>query len=105
MNHHVRMAWKGWRSAWQQRPERERHWLQAGAGLLALFALTGTTVGSIVWGRIADRIGRRAAILLIGGDKTGQGRWYEVYVPLADRLYDEHLAQLRKEGQIDGQEV
>ena len=34
------------------------------AGLLALFALTGTTVGSIVWGRIADRIGRRAAILL-----------------------------------------
>ncbi len=34
------------------------------AGLLALFALTGTTVGSIAWGRIADRIGRRAAILL-----------------------------------------
>lgn len=34
------------------------------AGLLALFALTGTTVGSVVWGRIADRIGRRAAILL-----------------------------------------
>ncbi|MEK8033314.1 MFS transporter [Ideonella sp. DXS29W] len=34
------------------------------AGLLALFALTGTTVGSVVWGHIADRIGRRAAILL-----------------------------------------
>lgn len=34
------------------------------AGLLALFALTGTTVGSVVWGRIADRFGRRAAILL-----------------------------------------
>lgn len=34
------------------------------AGLLALFALTGTTVGSVVWGRIADRLGRRAAILL-----------------------------------------
>src|SRR5690606_29439551 len=32
--------------------------------LLALFALTGTTVGSIVWGRIADIAGRRAAILL-----------------------------------------
>lgn len=34
------------------------------AGLLALVALTGTTVGSVVWGRIADRYGRRAAILL-----------------------------------------
>ncbi len=34
------------------------------AGLLALVALTGTTVGSIVWGRLADVFGRRAAILL-----------------------------------------
>ena len=34
------------------------------AGLLALFALTGTTVGSIVWGRLGDVFGRRAAILL-----------------------------------------
>jgi hypothetical protein len=45
---------------------------------------------------------RRSAILLIGGDKTGDGRWYETNVPIADRLYDEHLAQLRKEGLIDG---
>lgn len=34
------------------------------ASLLALVALTGTTVGSIVWGRVADLFGRRAAILL-----------------------------------------
>jgi putative MFS transporter len=34
------------------------------AGWLALVALTGTTVGSIVWGRLADAFGRRAAILL-----------------------------------------
>jgi putative MFS transporter len=34
------------------------------AGLLALAALTGTTVGSIAWGRLADSFGRRAAILL-----------------------------------------
>ncbi len=34
------------------------------ASLLALFALTGTTVGSIAWGRIGDLFGRRAAILL-----------------------------------------
>jgi hypothetical protein len=40
--------------------------------------------------------------LLIGGDKTGEDRWYDVNVPVADRLYDEHLAQLREEGLIDG---
>jgi putative MFS transporter len=34
------------------------------ASLLALVALIGTTVGSIVWGRVADVFGRRAAILL-----------------------------------------
>ena len=45
---------------------------------------------------------RRMAILLIGGDKTGDDRWYEVHVPIADRLYDEHLEQLRREGEIDG---
>ncbi len=31
---------------------------------LALIALTGTCLGSIVWGRVADLFGRRAAILL-----------------------------------------
>lgn len=35
---------------------------QTGA-LLALSALTGTTVGSVLWGRLGDVIGRRAAIL------------------------------------------
>ena len=44
----------------------------------------------------------RNAILLIGGDKTGDDRWYDVNVPIGDRLYDEHLEQLRKEGKIDG---
>jgi putative MFS transporter len=34
------------------------------AGMLALVALTGTTIGSIVWGRLADTFGRRATILL-----------------------------------------
>ncbi|MGM0540685.1 MAG: type II toxin-antitoxin system RelE/ParE family toxin [Thermodesulfobacteriota bacterium] len=37
---------------------------------------------------------RRTAILLIGGDKTGDDRWYESYVPIADRLYDEHLEEI-----------
>lgn len=45
---------------------------------------------------------RRCAILLIGGDKTGDKRWYDVNVPIADRLYDEHLDALRKEGLING---
>lgn len=48
---------------------------------------------------------RRSAILLIGGDKTGDKRWYDVHVHInvhvADGLYDEHLEQLRKEGLIN----
>lgn len=44
---------------------------------------------------------RRCAILLIGGDKTGDSRWYEVHVPLADRLYVAHIQALKKEGLID----
>ncbi|HEY1589214.1 MAG TPA: MFS transporter, partial [Rhodanobacter sp.] len=34
------------------------------AGWLALSALTGTAVGSIVWGRLGDLFGRRSTILL-----------------------------------------
>lgn len=40
---------------------------------------------------------RRVAILLLGGDKTGDDRWYEKNVPLADRLYDNHLAGIKEE--------
>ena len=43
---------------------------------------------------------RRQAILLIGGDKTGDARFYKRLVPLADRLYDDHLEELRQEGLI-----
>ncbi|TFH66509.1 MAG: MFS transporter, partial [Gemmatimonadales bacterium] len=32
--------------------------------MLPLIALTGTTIGSVIWGYLADRIGRRASILL-----------------------------------------
>ncbi len=39
----------------------------------------------------------RAAVLLIGGDKTGEKRWYEIFVPISDRLYDQHLADLKKQ--------
>lgn len=40
---------------------------------------------------------RRVAILLLGGDKTGDDRWYEKCVPLADKIYDEHVDALKKE--------
>lgn len=45
---------------------------------------------------------RRTAILLIGGEKTGDNRWHEKHVPFADKLYTEHLAILKKEGLFNG---
>jgi hypothetical protein len=45
---------------------------------------------------------RRCAILLIGGIKFKEGRFYEEFIPLANQLYDEHLEILRKEGYLDG---
>ena len=42
----------------------------------------------------------RTAILLLGGDKTGDDRWYEKFVPKADQLYDKHLSELKKEGRL-----
>lgn len=44
---------------------------------------------------------RRIGILLLGGDKTGDDRWYEKYVPQADDIYDNHVAQLKREGLIN----
>lgn len=44
---------------------------------------------------------RRQAILLLGGDKSGEwNKWYEWAVPFADDLYDEYLEELRTEGLI-----
>lgn len=44
---------------------------------------------------------RRMAILLIGAAKTGDDRFYDVYTPIADRLYDDYLAEIRREGLIE----
>ena len=41
---------------------------------------------------------KRAAILLLGGDKTGNDRWYDEHVPIADTLYDEYVRELEREG-------
>ena len=39
---------------------------------------------------------RRTAILLIGGDKSGDNRWYETTVPIGDRLFERHLQTIRE---------
>lgn len=39
----------------------------------------------------------RTAILLIGGKKAAKSRFYDRFVPIADRLYDQHLVDLRAE--------
>jgi hypothetical protein len=42
---------------------------------------------------------RRTAILLLGGDKSGQWQaWYRDAIPAAERLYEIYLAELRQEG-------
>jgi len=38
----------------------------------------------------------RNAILLIGGDKRGDKRFYQRMIPIADQLFDQHLEKLRK---------
>ena len=39
----------------------------------------------------------RAAILLIGGDKTGDDRFYETMVPIADKIYEVYLKEIQEE--------
>ncbi len=44
---------------------------------------------------------RRTAILLLGGDKSGEwDTWYKTAIPEADDLYDNHLETLTQEGEI-----
>lgn len=44
---------------------------------------------------------RRVAMLLTGGDKTGDGMFYKRMVPTADALYAIHLEELRGEAKGD----
>jgi hypothetical protein len=43
----------------------------------------------------------RRAILLIGGDKTGDGRWYSRMIPLAEEIYAEYLREITETGVND----
>lgn len=44
----------------------------------------------------------RTAILLLGGDKTSNDRWYREFIPRADTLHDAHLAELKQKGLTHG---
>lgn len=46
---------------------------------------------------------RRTAILLIGGRKIEQERFYREYVRRADAIYDEYVRQLRREGLLESE--
>jgi len=48
---------------------------------------------------------RRVALLLLGGDKTGDDRWYEKNVPLADQIYDNYLAGMEEENRAKDDKV
>ena len=41
----------------------------------------------------------RTALLLIGGDKTGDSKWYEKFVPVTDDLFDRHLKEVERKRQ------
>lgn len=45
---------------------------------------------------------RREAILLLGGDKSGEwAKWYKTAIPQAEQLYEGYLADLKAQGLLD----
>lgn len=38
----------------------------------------------------------RAAVLLVGGNKRGDKRWYKEHIAIADRRFQEHLDRLQR---------
>ena len=47
----------------------------------------------------------RSAVLLVGGDKTGDARWYKRAVHHAEHLFDEHLASLKEDDNGGGEDA
>jgi hypothetical protein len=37
---------------------------------------------------------RRVGYLILGGDKTGDKNWYKTFIPVAEKIYKEHLAEI-----------
>ena len=40
---------------------------------------------------------QRNALLILGGDKTGNDRWHEENVPRAERIYEQYLKEIEEE--------
>lgn len=40
---------------------------------------------------------KREALLLIGGNKAGDKRWYKKMIPVAEMIFEKHLETLEKE--------
>ena len=114
MHHDVKYT-NEFRNRWDTLTESEQEDVAATVGLLSKFGLqlpypysSGVEISS--HGRMRElRVQssgkpirvfyafdpRRVAVLLIGGHKTSEKRFYERYALLADKLYDEHLQELR----------
>jgi hypothetical protein len=39
---------------------------------------------------------KRAAVLLVGGNKRGNRRWYKTHIPIADERFKRHLKRLKE---------
>lgn len=37
---------------------------------------------------------RRVGYLILGGDKTGNDDWYKTFIPQAEKIYFQHLAEI-----------
>ncbi len=40
---------------------------------------------------------KRQGVILLGGDKQGDKRWYETNIPIAETRFNEHIERQRKE--------
>lgn len=60
-----------------------------------LFALRRSARALNLWH--CEGYGGVSFIRRMSTHSTGHDQWYAVYVPIADRLYDDHLEQLKKE--------
>ena len=39
---------------------------------------------------------RRVGYLILGGDKTGNARWYDTFIPMAEKIYRLHLKEIEE---------
>ena len=40
---------------------------------------------------------KQQGVIILGGDKTGDKRWYKTSIPIAEKLYTKHLKKQKKE--------